>query len=165
VDQIQRLRKKMDLPKRVWTEEELAAVADLTSERDHLTAQVPVHDEIHELRRRLAMPRREFTEADLTGPTSVPERGAERDELRDMLTRKQLCDPLCAEVGTVVTPVLHCCHSVVTLLPLCCYTAATLLLHHCYIAATLLLHYCQTARYRRFARTWSCPSARSASTS
>jgi magnesium-transporting ATPase (P-type) len=38
---------------------------------------------------------------------------------------------------TLLTLLLHCCHTVVTLLSHCCYTVVTLLLHNCYTLVTL----------------------------
>jgi hypothetical protein len=45
---------------------------------------------------------------------------------------------------TVVTPLLHCCCTVVTLLLHCRYTVVTLLSHYCYTVVPLLLHCCST---------------------
>lgn len=100
-DAINRLRKKMDLPKKTWTEDELTgphALEDRQAELKHLEDMLPVHDEIHSLRKKLKMPRRDFSEDDLTGANSYPDRCDERDKLRGMMGQKGLTDPLVREI-------------------------------------------------------------------
>lgn len=101
IEEIQRLRKAMDLPPRVFTNDELwgpTSLADRTNERDHLKKINPVHDEIHQLRKKLDMPRRVFKEDELTGPRSYPEREKERDDLLAMLGTKDKTGPVVAEI-------------------------------------------------------------------
>jgi len=101
IEEIQRLRKAMDLPPRVFTNDELwgpTSLADRTNERDHLKKIQPVHDEIHQLRKKLEMPRRVFKEDELTGPRSYPEREKERDDLLAMLGTKDKTAPVVAEI-------------------------------------------------------------------
>lgn len=101
IEEIQRLRKQMDLPPRVFTPDELwgpTSLADRSNERDHLKKMLPLHDEIHQLRKKLEMPRRVFKEDELTGPRSYPEREKERDELLAMLGTKDKTGPIVAEI-------------------------------------------------------------------
>jgi len=101
IEEIQRLRKQMDLPPRVFTPDELwgpTSLADRAAERDHLKKMLPLHDEIHSLRKKLDMPRRVFKEDELTGPRSYPEREKERDDLLAMLGTKDKTGPIVAEI-------------------------------------------------------------------
>lgn len=67
---------------------------------------VPLHDEIHSLRQQLGMPRRVFKEPELTGKDrtngafreALGDRTKERDELREMLARMKLCEPICSDI-------------------------------------------------------------------
>lgn len=99
--EIQRLRKKLDMPPREFTFEEMTgptAVEDRTKERDQLKKILPITEDITDLRHKLEMPVREYEEAELAGPTAIADREKERDDLQDMWEKKQIIDPLCAEI-------------------------------------------------------------------
>ena len=59
---------------------------------------VPLESEIQRLHKRLEMPRREFEEDELAGPSAVPDRTEERDNLLARLAKKKQVDPLIAQI-------------------------------------------------------------------
>merc|ERR1712130_758992 len=92
IAEIQRLRRRMDMNPREFTDDEIygpTAEQDRRDERDQLKEVMPLYNEIHKLRRKLGMPVREFEDVELDGPTAIPDRKKERDDLLKKVKKKK----------------------------------------------------------------------------
>lgn len=108
IDDIGVLRKNLEMNIRVFDEDELASndeekrdtmLEDRRLERNALKQMQPLVEEIQDLRKNLEMPRRDFDDFELYGGTSLDDRTAERDELREKRKRKRITDPIVSEIN------------------------------------------------------------------
>lgn len=101
IDAIKHLRQRMNLPARVFTEQELSgstSLIDRAHERDHLKKILPLYEEILDLHQQVEMAPRTFEEDHLTGSQSYSDREHEAQILRAMLAMKLKTNPVCVEI-------------------------------------------------------------------
>jgi DNA-binding transcriptional regulator YiaG len=109
IDELQRLRKQLDMGLRVFAEGELDAdnadvmlkheIDELKKHLNDRDAADALADEIQELRQALEMPKRVFEEEELDARDAVPKLTVERDDLRQELERRRAVGDLPEQIN------------------------------------------------------------------
>jgi len=95
--EIQKLRKKLDLPRREFSDDEIygdTAYDDRVAERNQLVDILPLVNDINKFRKNLDVPYREFEEEELCGEDAIDDRTKERDDL-------EAIGPVCNEIQSL----------------------------------------------------------------